>query len=738
MSRHFEITRRAFLQASGALVVSVALPPRRAAAELPRNLARNASLDSWVRIESDGTVTIFSGKVELGQGIQTAMAQIAADELDVSLARIRMGNVDTAHSPNEGRTVGSNSIPDGGSALRVAAAEARRVLVENAARRLGAPSSELTVEDGRIHVGGRDASLTYWELLASGRFDAEASGAATPRSRTARRHVGRPEQRLDLPAKFFGEPAYVQDLRLPGMLHARVVRPDLAAARLVSVDTDAVSAMPGVVTLVRDGGFLAVVAEREEQAIRAAESLRGHATWERVRALPKPEEFPALLRALKADSQVVHERAGGGSPVRTLEAEFSRPYIAHASMGPSAAVALWDGELLTVWSHGQGMYPLRGALAGALHMPESQIRCIHMENAGCYGHNGADDAACDAAMIARAVPGRPIRLQWSRQDEFRREPYGSAMDLKVAAGLDADNRIVDWRYELWSGSHSNRPGGGEDAGHLLAAREQRRALPEPYPSDGEQPTGGADRNAVPLYAFANQRIIEHIAVEQPLRISALRSLGAFANVFAIESFMDELAAAAGADPIEFRLRHLDDPRAAEVIRAAWALAGKAAPLVGGGRTGRGLGFAQYKNLGAYVAVVADVAVDDRGQARVRRAFAAADVGEIVNPDGVRNQIEGGIIQAASWTLKEAVQFTDDGISSVDWASYPILRFDEVPELEVELIDRPELDFVGAGEAAQGPTAAAIGNAIARGTGARVRALPLTAARVNAALETDSA
>ena len=733
-----DMTRRVFLQASAALIVYAAVREpvfAQTGAGLPGSLRRNPELDSWLRINADGSLSVFSGKVELGQGILTALAQIAADELDVALARVHMEPVDTAHSPNEGRTVGSNSIPVGGAALRVAAADARAVLLGNAAQRLGVAPARLAVDDGRILLDGRLQSLSYWELLADGRFDTRASAGARPKMPGDYRSVGRAVPRLDLPGKFFGQPAYVQDLRPAGMLHARIVRP-APGGRLLSLDASPVERMPGVTRVIRDGSFVAVVAEREEQAVAAAGELRRLGRWEHP-ALPAPAALRARFEALPIERSIVHTQGSNSAPVaRELRASYSKPYIAHASIGPSAAVAQWDGSLMTVWSHAQGMYPLRGALATALDLPEAKIRCIHAEGAGCYGHNGADDAALDAAMIARAVANRPIRLQWSRQDEVLNEPYGSAMFLDLAAGLDASNRIVRWRYDLLSCSYNTRPDAGESAGHMLAARERANPLPPAPIRDGTQPTGGADRNALPLYAVPHQQITEHLVLDPPLRTSALRALGAYGNVFAIESFMDELALLAGTDPFEFRLQHLDDERARAVLRAVRADADAAPALDAPGQVGRGLAFARYKNLSTYVAVIADVSVDEAsGVIRFLRAFAAVDAGQVVNPDGLRNQIEGGIVQAASWTLKEAVRFGPDGLGSSDWASYPILRFSEVPEVQVRLLDHPELPFMGAGEAAQGPTAAALANALAAACKLRVRDLPLTPERVRAALAT---
>ena len=740
MSGRFEVTRRQFITSTGVLLVAVSavglprLLDRTNSLALPRSLRRNPRLDTWLRIDAQGTVTVFSGKVELGQGIRTALAQIVSDELDVAIHRIRMETVDTSHSPDEGRTVGSNSVQDSGSALRHAAAQARQILLDNAAARLDTRATRLSVEDGVVSAPGGGA-VTYWELLGDQSFDAEIHDGTPVKPPSAHRYVGAAQPRLDLPSKLFAAPAYIQDMRLPGMAHARVVRGDAAVSEIVRLDDTGARRMPGVVDVVRDGNFLAVVAEREEQAIAAAAALKQATRWRPQMALPSPEDLPSLLQRLATADDVIVAASNSDTVVaRELSADYSRPFISHASLGPSCAIARWDGTTMTVWSHAQGMYPLRGTIAEILGVPQEQVRCIHSEGAGCYGHNGADDAACDAALIARAVPDRPIRLQWMREDEFSYAPYGSAMSLRASAGLDASDRIVRWRYDLYSCSHSTRPSGGRSAGHALAAREKADPLPLPPVSDGQQPTGGADRNSIPLYRFESQQITEHLVREPPLRSSALRSLGAHANVFAIESFIDEIAREVGADPFEYRLRHLDDPRGRDVLVRVRDLAATAPAVRAPGRLGRGIAFSRYKNMSTYLALVVDVAVaPETGEVRVVRALAATDVGQVINPDGVRNQIEGGIVQATSWTLKEQVRFSGGEIGSTDWASYPILRFSEVPEIEVVLIDRPAMPSLGAGEAAQGPTSAAIANAVADATGVRVRDLPLTPARVMAAL-----
>ena len=732
-------SRRDFVKMTGALVVGFALAPTLTLAQdrprLPGSLNTNRRLDAWLVIEPNGQVTIFTGKIELGQGIGTALSQIAADELDVDLKRIDVVHGDTARTPNEGMTAGSLSVEQSGTALRFACAEARAVLVSTAATKLGVPATELKVTDGTVTASG-GAGVTYWDLAATADLKREASAKATPKPASERTWVGKSVARRDIPKKFTGGVAYVQDIRLPGMVFGRVVRPPSPGARLTAVDEAGVRRMPGVVAVVRDGSFLAVAAVREEQAIRAREALKQSARWTETASLPPSGE--ALYRHLMsapAPAETVAEKASAtaATPVKTLDALYTRPYQAHASIGPSCAVAQWKDGALTVWTHSQGVFPLRAELAKALATDAKQIRCIHAEGAGCYGHNGADDVALDAALIARATGGKPVKLQWMRDDEFAWEPYGSAMVMKLAGGLDAQGNVVTWSHELWSHPHSTRPGASAGV-NLLAARYLAKPLDPGLPADVPQPAGGSDRNAIPLYEFGNVKVVKHYVAEAPLRTSALRTLGGYANVFALESFVDELAAAAGADPVEFRLRHTTDPRARAVIEAAARRAGWRPGARGDGAHGRGFAFARYKNLACYCATTADVDVDRKtGQVRVTRVIAAVDAGQIVNPDGVVNQIEGGIIQSASWTLKESVRFDRTRVITRSWAEYPILRFDEVPEVEVVLLDRPNERFLGVGEGSQGPAAAAIANAIAHATGKRLRALPFTPERVKQAL-----
>jgi len=738
-------SRRRFIRHGAAVTVAFTLAPYFEAAgqgtagappPLPGSLQTNRRLDAWLAVEATGNVTVFTGKVELGQGITTALAQIVADELGVDLARITMISGDTARTPNEGVTSGSLSIEQGGTALRFAAAEAREILLAAAAAKLGVPATGLSVADGVVTTADGKRT-TYWDVTRADLLQREATATAKPRPATAHKVIGTSVPRRDIPAKVTGGAAYVQDMRLPDMLFGRVVRPPSYRAGLVALDDAAARAMPGVVAVVRSGSFVGVAAEREEQAIAAAQALANAAKWSETADLPPSGAalFAHMKRAHAVDS-IVSEKAGtdaAGKAVKRVEADYTRPYMAHASIGPSCAVAQWRDGKLTVWTHTQGVFPLRGDLAKALAVSAADIVVVHREGSGCYGQNGADDVALDAALVARATRGRPVKLQWMRGDEFAWEPYGSAMAMHLSAGLDASGTVVDWQHELWSHTHSMRPG-DPDGCNLLASWYLETPL-KPGPGRNiPQPSGGGDRNAVPLYVFPQQKIVNHLLPEMPIRVSALRTLGAYANVFALESFIDELAAAAGIDPVEFRLRHLTDPRARAVIEAVAANAGWKAGAKGDGRRGRGIGFAKYKNLAVWCAVVADVDVDPAtGNVRVPKIWAVAEAGMIVNPDGFANQIEGGCIQSTSWTLREAVPYDATRILARSWSDYPILRMNEVPAVEVALIDRPDERPLGVGEGAQGPTAAAIANAFANATGKRLRDLPFTPERVKAVL-----
>ena len=737
--------RRDFLGGGGALVMSFSLrsaqtTPREEPqnlgevpvqnAKLPGSLEQEPMLDAWIRIGADNSVTVVTGKVELGQGVKTALLQVAAEELVVNPARVRLITADTGATPNEGYTAGSSSLPDSGTALLHAAAQVREILLGIAATRLAVPATQMTVADGVVSAPGGER-LTYGALVQGGTLHVQAQPRSPLRDPRTRTVMGKPMPRVDIPAKLTGQPIYVQDFRPAGMVHARVLRPPSYAARLLSYDGSLEQSVPGVLKIVRHGSHVAVVAVREYQAVRALRALARSAKWEERSELPATGDIYAHLESLPAQRRVIVERVPSSAAGRIVEATYRRPYQMHGSIGPSCAVARAQDVLLTVWTHSQGVYPLRGAIAEMMAMPPERVRCIHMEGSGCYGHNAADDVAADAALVASGFPGRPVKVQWMREDEHAWEPYGSAMIGRVSARVGDGGDVLDWRYEVRSGSHLTRPG---KAGNLAPAWQLDPPFALPTPKPLPQPAGGGDRNAIPYYTFPVSQVIHHFIPAMPVRVSALRGLGAYLNVFALESSMDEMAAAAGVDPVDFRLRYLADPRAADVVRMAaerfrWREFRRTP-----GR-GRGFAFARYKNFAGYAALALEVEVArDTGRIQILRAVAAVDSGEAVNPDGIRNQIEGGIVQALSWTLFESVTLDATRITSVDWAGYPILRFSSVPAfMEVHVISRPGQPFLGTGESAQGPAGAALANAVADATGARLREIPFTPQRVRAAV-----
>ena len=700
--------------------------------KLPASLAANPQLSSWVRFAGDGEVTVSPGKVEIGQGIVTALAQIAADELDVDLSRVRMVRASTAASPNEGVTSGSLSIQQSGRALRQACAEIRQIFLAAASDRLGVDTGALEVKDGTISGPG-NVSTSYWELADEVSLDRDATLTGTPKAPNRRRLAGQSVPRLDIPDKVFARRRFIHDLVLPGLLHGRVLRPEIAGAQLATLADDSARVAPGLVAIARDGNFVGVVSETENGADAAIHALRKSATWSSSAALPDENDLAAFLKSQPVESTVIDARQSSqaGAKVRTIQRQYSRPYVAHASIAPSCAIAQWDGDRLRVWTHSQGVYLLRADLALVLKLPTANITVEHVEGAGCYGHNAADDVALDAVLLAKAAGGRPVRVQWSRADEMTHAPFGAAMAIEIEADLDGAGEIVDWRHAIWSNGHTARPGRATQPA-LLAATEIAPPFPRmistnPPPASG----GGGDRNSVPPYDIPAWTITSHRLLTMPIRTSALRTLGAQGNVFAIECFLDEIAAERGEDPVAFRLRHLRDERAKDVIRTA-ARRADWKPVHKDG-IGHGIGYARYKNTGAYCAVVAEIEGAD--DIRVRRLTIAVDVGEAINPDGVVNQVEGGAIQATSWVLKERVRFDRTGITSNGWTGYPILRFNEVPQVDVDVIQRADIEPVGAGEAAHGPVTAAIANAVFDCLGVRVRSLPITRESLIAAMET---
>lgn len=692
---------------------------------IPPSLQANPRLGDWLRILPTGVVEVHSGKVELGQGVLTALAQIAAEELDVDVDRVRMIAAATGTSPDEGYTAGSMSIQFSGAALRVVGAEARAIYLAAAAGRWHVAKDALVVADGTISApDGR--TTTYWELADDSLLDRPATGDVEPKAAGDYRVVGTSVPRFDLPDKLAPRARFAHDLTFDGLLYGRVVRPPSRGATLLGIDTEPVLALPGMVTVVVDGNFVGVIAEREEVAVRAADDLRADTKWDEHPTLPDEDKLPAFLVSAPAETTVVAE-SGEPRPGTKHEATYHRPFLAHGSMGPSSATAVFDGGRLRVWSHSQGPYVLRRELAKAFDMAEERIAVHHVEGAGCYGHNGADDVAMDAALLATATPGRPVQVVWSRADELGWAPFGPAAVVRVAADVDAHGDVLSWQHEIWGNSHVSRPGATPGIGLLAASHREGGQEIESGPEVPPERGGGATRNAVPGYAFPHHRVVNHRLSVMPLRTSAMRALGAFLNVYAIESFMDELAEAAGRDPVEYRLAHLADPRARAVVEAA----ARRADWTRSDSVGHGIGYARYKNTAAYCAVVAEV--EATAEVRVRRLTIAVDAGLVINPDGAANQIEGGAIQATSWTIRERVRFDSSDVTSTDWESYPILRFSEVPAVDVELLPGNGNPALGVGEAAQGPTAAAIGNALYDALGVRVRDLPLTPENIVAAM-----
>ena len=741
--------RRRVLAAAGSLTVSFTLLPwagalaqtteagsfKAAAPQLPGSLKSTPLLDAWIQIDANGHVTVCTGKAELGTGIRTAFLQIAAEQLDVAPESVAIITADTGLTPDEGYTAGSHSTADSGTAIFNAAAQVRTLLLQSAATRLGVEASQLSTQNGEILTAdGR--RMTYGVAIAGVNLHQQAQAEQPLKDPRTFKVVGQNLHRVDIPGKVTGGKSYVQDIRLPGMLHARAIRPPAYGATLASVDITAVQNMPGVIQIVRDGSYLAVVAADEWQAILAMRALSTAAHWNDGPALPDPKTINATLRQLPAQEIAVANRTDAAVPVssatQTLHARYTKPYLTHGAIGPSCAVALFDDNHLTVWTHTQGVFPMRKGLAEMLSLPLESVRCIHVEGSGCYGHNGADDAAADAALIAHKTPGQPVRVQWMREQEHTWEPFGPAMTVDTTAALDASGQIVDWQCEIWSNTHNNRI---DNAGRFMPTWMLARPFTPAPPKTIPMPEGGGDRNSIPLYRLPNLKVQHHFLPDMPIRVSAMRSLGAYLNVFAIESFMDELAVAAKADPIEFRMRHLDDPRQRDVVRLAAQRFGWQPDIPRKANHGVGFAMAQYKNLMAYFAIAVEISVaPETGEVQIERVVAAVDCGQIVNPDGVRNQIEGGILQSASWSLFEQTTFDTRHITSFDWSGYPIMRFSAVPKkVEVYLIDRPGMPFLGVGEAAQGPTAAVLANAIANATGKRLRDLPLAGTNLKAAL-----
>ncbi len=719
--------RRAFLQSSAGVVVGFSLSLSPVLAQ-PAADPRFAQVDAWLKIAPNGVVTFHTGKVELGTGVRTALAQMIAEELDVAVSSIQLVMGDTDLCPDQIGTFGSLTIMLAGPQVRQAAAEARLALVERAAQRLGVSADQIQTALG-VAKAPSGASVSYGELAQGPALGRAISGKATLKTPAQFKHIGQSVPRVEIPAKVCGTHEYVQHVRVPGMLHGRIIRPEMPGATALQIDDSALKTMAGAPKVVRKGDFLAVVATTEDMAIQAAQAVK--VLWSAAEPLPTPQEVPQRLRSSPATLRELQRTGQGADTVaqaaQTHQADYFVPFQLHASIGPSCAVADVRADKATVWSATQTSFLTRGSLATMLGMKPAQVRLIWTEGSGCYGQNGSDDVSGDAALLSQLV-GKPVRVQWMRRQEHQWEPKGAAMAMTVKGGLDASGKIVGWDYAVWSPNHALRPY-YDMAGNVLAG--EALGMPARFLQ------AGADRNAKPTYAFDNSRVVLNLLNQSPLRSSSLRGLGSPQNTFANESFMDELAVLAGADAIDFRVRHLKDERAIAVLRAVEKRAGWDKRTSGSSRSngvGRGVAFVQYDNTAAYVAVSMQVRVDDKtGRVKVERVCVAHDCGMVVNPDGVRNQIEGNVIQTLSRALMEEVQTTRREITSVDWVSYPILRFSDLPSaIDIELIDRPTVRAVGAGEATASPIFAALGNAIFDATGVRLRSVPFTPERLMAA------
>jgi nicotinate dehydrogenase subunit B len=732
------VSRRDLLKAGGAVIVHFALGSTLSKRAGAQNAGAEAALgkpvdthevDSFIAIQANGSVTLYTSHVDVGTGLRIAMPQMAAEELGIAVERVTLVEGDTAVTPDHGGTGGSTGIPRGAVDVRQAAATARQAILKLAADRLQQPASELTLTGGQVVPASGGAGVSLGELVGGRRLSLKVDPKAPLKDPLQYAVVGKPLLRPDVPEKCTGRHTYVQDLSVPGMLHGRVIRPAAIGAKLLSVDESSVKALPDV-RVVRVENFLGVVAPDEWAAIRAARELK--ANWSDWQGLAGNEGLERFARdgAVERSEQLVSRgdpAAALTSAAKPLSASYSWPLQSHASLGPSCAIADVRSDGATVWSSTQGTHGLRSSLSTIFGIPKDKLRVIYLDGSGSYGGNGNDDVAADAVLLSKAV-GKPVRVQWMRHDEHGWDPKGPAQFLDLKGVLDQEGRIASWETDMWlpASVPGTRPFLGVDGAGISQSHGQG--------------AGQISQNGDPPYAASNVRVTVHWLKETPLRISNLRAPGKIANAFAVESFTDELAAAAGIDPVEFRLRGLTDPRAIEVLKRAaqmigWQSRPSPNPAARGGvLVGRGIAYVRYKQAENYVATAMEVAVDRAsGRLDVRRVTCAHDCGLVVNPDSLRNQIEGSIVQTLSRAIHEEVRFDKSRVTSIDWVSYPILRFPELPAIEVALIDRPTLPPLGAGEASTAPVAAALGNAIFDATGVRLRAAPFTPARVKAAL-----
>ena len=739
------ISRRSVLKAGGVLVVGVALAGERlgtATAQTIPNADRFLGkplavdrVDAFLAIHADGSVTLFSGKVDMGTGGRIAMRQILGEELDIPLERIAMIEGDTALTPDQGSTAGSYGIARGGTQLRRVAATARQTLLGLAAQRLGSRPDDLEIVDGVVRVKNGTASVSYGELIGDRAFGVAVDPKAPLKDPQRFRYIGKSLPRPDVPAKVTGRHRYLNDLTLPGMVHARVVRPSGVGATLRAVDESSIAAVPGA-RVVRLESFVAVVAEREWDAVRAARMLKTEWT-------PGPSLVPehaTLFESMRA-SPVIRDQSIAkrgdlsalvtpGPGVRTLSSTYRWPVHTHGSIGPSCGVADVRQERVTIWTSSQGTHRYQAAFARILGVPTDRVRVIYLDGAGSYGQNGAEDAACDAALISKAL-GRPVRVQWSREDEHGWDPKGPPQLLQLRAAVDDRGQVAAWETRAWLPvSTANLP-----HNPFLAAESAKIA------QTPGRATGLIYQNVDPPYTFPNVDAAVHWIPDAPLRTSPIRAPGKIANSFAVESFTDEIAALARVDPLEFRLRHLTNPRGVEVLRRMAARMGwqaRPSPTPADASAalarGRGLAYVHYKHDETLVAMGMEVEVERAsGRIRVTRVVCAQDCGLMINPDCVQSQVEGNILQTLSRALHEEIVYDRQRVTTVNWATYPILTMPEVPAIEVELIQRLDAPPLGAGEAASAPVAAALSNAVFDAIGVRLRMVPFRPERVKAAL-----
>jgi len=731
-------TRRDFLKGAGILIVSFSVPSfvRTATAQSatpPKSVALD-EVDAFVAVDANGRVTLYSGKVEMGTGVRTALTQIVAEELDVPLERVDVIEGDSALTPAQGKTWGSLTIQVGGVQIHQAAATARQALLQEAGKQLGAPAGDLVVEQGTVRLRSGSKQVTYAELIGGKNFSLKLDKQAPLKDPANYKIIGQSVPRYDIPLKVTGQFTYMHDFKVPGMVHGRVVRPPAIGASLQSVYENSVKDIPGLVKVVRQGNFLGVVAESEWGAIRAAEKLK--ASWSTWEGLPDQSKLWEYVRATKINKDDVTSNVGNAEQgleqaAKRISATYNFAIHTHGSIGPSCAVAEFKDGKLTCWSASQATHDLRLQLATMLSMKDSDVRAIYVDGSGCYGRNGHEDAAADAALLARAV-GRPVRVQWMREDEHGWDPKGPPTLMDLQAGLDASGKVVAWYSQLYV---------PEGTGGVMVKLVAAELAGLPF-DKGMSPGNIINNSAIP-YTFPNVRTVAHRLAETPFRSSWIRAPGRMQNTFCNESFIDELAVVAGADPLEFRLSHLDDPRGTELLKRLGILAkwegrtstGRSAQPAGSEvSAGRGLAYVKYELARTYVGAVADVEVNRKsGEIHVKHFAIVQDCGQVVNPDGVRNQIEGNVIQTVSRTLKEEVSFDRSRVTSVDWASYPILTFPEIPDVDIDLISRPTEKAWGVGEPAAAVVPSAIANAVFDAVGVRLRSVPFKPAKVRAAL-----